>query len=57
MSLQFHPDETDSFLNFNKMENTSVRKKTRPLKLKKKLYEFYAAPITKYYCHSVSFDN
>ena len=25
----------------------SYKKKTRPLKLKKKLYEFYAAPITK----------
>lgn len=32
----------------------TVRKKTRPLKMKTKLYEFYAAPITKYYCHSVS---
>lgn len=51
----FHPDETGSFLNFNKMDNPSVRKKTRPLKLKKKLYEFYAAPITKYYCHSLAF--
>ena len=31
-----------------------MRKKTRPLRLKKKLYEFYAAPITKYYSHCVS---
>ena len=31
-----------------------MRKKTRPLKLKKKLYEFYSAPITKYYSHCVS---
>ena len=38
---------------FSRMD-TTVRKKTRPLKLKKKMYEFYAAPITKYYCHSVS---
>ena len=33
-----------------KGENIS-KKKTRPLKWKKKLYEFYAAPITKYYSH------
>ena len=26
-----------------------MRKKKRPLKLKKKLLEFYAVPITKYY--------
>ena len=40
---------------FQRMDTTnSLRKKTRPLRLKKKLYEFYAAPITKYYCHSVS---
>ncbi|CAB4068423.1 TRPM3 [Lepeophtheirus salmonis] len=31
------------------------RKKTRPLKWKKKLYEFYAAPITKFYCHSIAY--
>lgn len=32
-----------------------TKKKTRPLKLKKKLYEFYAAPITKYFCHSIAY--
>ncbi len=35
---------------FAKMDPNFVRannRKTRPLKLKKKLYEFYAAPITK----------
>ncbi|XP_059081116.1 transient receptor potential cation channel trpm-like isoform X3 [Tigriopus californicus] len=38
-----------------KIDNPTVRKKTRPLRLKKKLYEFYAAPITKYYCHSIAY--
>ena len=34
--------------------NFVAKKKTRPLKLRKKLYEFYAAPISKYICHTVS---
>jgi transient receptor potential cation channel subfamily M protein 3 len=29
-------------------------KSSRPLRLKKKLYEFYTAPITKFWGHSVS---
>jgi hypothetical protein len=46
---------TDMNFSFSRMDTyTQVRKKTRPLKLKKKLYEFYAAPITKYYSHCVS---
>ena len=32
-----------------------IKRKTRPLKWKKKLYEFYAAPITKFFSHSVSY--
>lgn len=42
---------------FSRMDPNYIRanRKTRPLKLKKKLYEFYAAPITKYYCHSVAY--
>ena len=32
-----------------------TKKKTRPLKLRKKLYEFYAAPISKYCCHSIAY--
>ncbi len=54
-SLEMH--ESESFLATNEAEydaNRISRKKTRPLKIKKKLYEFYAAPITKYYSHSVS---
>ena len=31
-----------------------TKKKARPLKMRKKLYEFYAAPISKYICHLVS---
>ena len=42
------PNYRNGFLDF------SVKKKTKPLKLKKKFYEFYAAPISKYICHSVS---
>ena len=30
-----------------------TKRRTRPLKLRKKLYEFYAAPISKYFSHSV----
>ena len=30
-------------------------KRTRPLKMKKKIYEFYAAPITKFYCHFIAY--
>ncbi len=43
---------------FSRMDPNLARaasRKTRPLRLKKKLYEFYAAPITKYYCHSVAY--
>jgi hypothetical protein len=29
------------------MNSEEVKRKTRPLKLKKKIYEFYSAPITK----------
>jgi hypothetical protein len=29
------------------MNSEDMKKKTRPLKLKKKIYEFYSAPITK----------
>jgi len=29
-------------------------KNNRPLRLRKKLYEFYTAPITKFWAHSVS---
>ena len=32
-----------------------LKKKTRQLKWRQKFYEFYAAPITKYYSHFVSF--
>ena len=31
------------------------KKRNRPLKWKKKFYEFYAAPITKFYCHSLGY--
>lgn len=30
-------------------------KNNRPLRLKRKLYEFYSAPITKFWANSVSF--
>ena len=46
--------QSDNFLeagNFLSKSENAVKKKTRPLKWKKKLYEFYAAPITKYYSH------
>ena len=32
-----------------------AKKKTRPLKLRKKYYEFYAAPISKYICHLIAY--
>ena len=32
-----------------------AKKKTRPLKLRKKFYEFYAAPISKYICHTIAY--
>ena len=59
-----HPDHLDigissffqseGFLegsNILSKNDTVGKKKTRPLKWKKKLYEFYAAPVTKYYSH------
>ena len=67
--LDSEPGETEIFINDMSSSNAAaaaalnfsfsrvdpqMRKKTRPLKLKKKLYEFYAAPITKYYSHCVS---
>ena len=46
----------NDFPNSNRIDYNHyiAKKKTRPLKLRKKLYEFYAAPISKYFCHSVS---
>merc|ERR1719418_391898 len=35
--------------------NFVAKKKTRPLKLRKKLYEFYAAPISKYWAHTIAY--
>ena len=43
----------NDFPNTGRIDYTA-KKKTRPLKLRKKLYEFYAAPISKYFSHSVS---
>lgn len=42
---QFYPLPRDFFVDI---------KQNRPLRLKRKLYEFYTAPITKFYAHSVS---
>ena len=55
-----HHDETRDGLLINEFPNASridymAKKKTRPLKLRKKLYEFYAAPISKYVCHSMAY--
>ena len=49
----------NDFPNSNRIDYNHyiAKKKTRPLKLRKKLYEFYAAPISKYFCHSVSKNN
>jgi transient receptor potential cation channel subfamily M member 3 len=33
----------------------NVRKKQRQLNFKKKIYEFYAAPIVKFWCHSMAY--
>ena len=33
----------------------NMRKKQRQLNLKKKIYEFYAAPIVKFWCHSMAY--
>lgn len=33
----------------------TFKKKTSPLKLGKKIYEFYTAPITKFWAHTVKF--
>ena len=48
-------NEQHPFNSYGSRMDLSYKKKTRPLKLKKKLYEFYAAPITKYFCHSVRY--
>lgn len=36
-------------------DHHELKKEERPLKLRKKLYEFYTAPISKFWGHSVSF--
>ena len=45
--------QSENFFDSNLLSknDSAIKKKTRPLKWKKKLYEFYAAPITKYYSH------
>ena len=47
-------DENDFVTNDFRGLDFSTKKKTKPLKLKKKFYEFYAAPMSKYICHFVS---
>uniref|UniRef100_A0A8D8RTN9 Transient receptor potential cation channel trpm n=1 Tax=Cacopsylla melanoneura TaxID=428564 RepID=A0A8D8RTN9_9HEMI len=43
---QFYPLPRDFFVDI---------KQNRPLRLKRKLYEFYTAPITKFYAHSIAY--
>ena len=52
-SLDSNPFLLGASANFDE-ESTIFKRKNKQLKWKKKLREFYAAPITKYYCHSVS---
>ena len=42
-----------AYFSTNRGYDFVTKRRTRPLKLRKKLYEFYAAPITKYFSHSV----
>ena len=51
ISSFFQPESFLEETNLLSKSDTVGKKKTRPLKWKKKLYEFYAAPITKYYSH------
>ena len=46
--------ETDEFQHFHLPLDYFEVKNNRPLRLQKKLYEFYTAPITKFWAHSVS---
>ena len=47
-------DAGSTSINLYSRSDPIIKKKTRPLKWKQKFYEFYAAPITKYYGHLVS---
>lgn len=50
------PDMDESKFHLSLYDDKSFPEKTRsrPLKVKKKLYEFYTAPITKFWANSVS---
>lgn len=49
------PDNEDSKFHYSFDDRAYPEKtKSRPLKVKKKLYEFYTAPITKFWANSVS---
>lgn len=49
------PESEDSKYHFSFDDRWYPEKnRSRPLKVKKKLYEFYTAPITKFWANSVS---
>ncbi|XP_065168332.1 transient receptor potential cation channel trpm isoform X4 [Atheta coriaria] len=48
-------DETKYHFSFDESAKYHPDKRTRPLKLKKKIYEFFTAPITKFWANSISY--
>ncbi|XP_017773710.1 PREDICTED: transient receptor potential cation channel trpm isoform X3 [Nicrophorus vespilloides] len=49
------PDLEETKYSFTFEEKSLQKKRTRPLKLKKKVYEFFTAPITKFWANSISY--
>ncbi|XP_071054078.1 transient receptor potential cation channel trpm isoform X4 [Onthophagus taurus] len=47
-------DET-KYLFYHHWEDSFFERRTRPLKAKKKLYEFFTAPITKFWANSIAY--
>lgn len=52
LCLQVSLTDSDGTQQYNSYEDDT--RMHRPLKLKKKIYEFYTAPITKFWADSVS---
>uniref|UniRef100_A0A1Y1MC38 Transient receptor potential cation channel trpm n=2 Tax=Photinus pyralis TaxID=7054 RepID=A0A1Y1MC38_PHOPY len=49
------PEFDESRMHFSMDERYAEKTRTRPLKFKKKLYEFFTAPITKFWSNSIAY--